>query len=151
MVDYHRYTPMEIQEKMRVNDTTLGDDSLRALAGEVLSLVPSEVADQVVSGCLIHMPRHKRGGDYIGKDVLEGKSLIVLPEALRNACEEEYTWVILHEVAHFALDHKMYVSTEEREEHEREANALAAKWLEESKEIRKYYNRPRQSTQPSGD
>ena len=49
-----RYTWQEIWDRTTV-DFTLGNDDLRECVANVLSLIPKEVADSVLEGCLFLM------------------------------------------------------------------------------------------------
>jgi hypothetical protein len=110
--------------------TTLDNDQLRYPVSQALSQVPAEVAEQVMGGCLCIMPTAEQKGLYVPEENIRGKSIIALPETLLAMNESEINWTILHEVAHFVLNHKMLQPLEVSDRQEREANDLVRKWLE---------------------
>ncbi len=113
---------------------TLGDDQLRALVSRALSRIPADVVEDLMDNCLMVMPLEAEKGTYLSKELLEGKGLIAFPEALLSWEYDEAEFTILHEVAHYVLNHQEPILTdmniEEYDAQEAEANALVKQWLE---------------------
>lgn len=100
-----RYTPEEIWEADG-GMMTLGEDELRALVSVALSKVPKKVADKVFKGCVFVMAKYEWGrGTYIPKVLLKNKCVIALSERLMDEDRASAERTVLHEVAHFYLDH----------------------------------------------
>ncbi len=101
----HRYTPDEVWEADG-GILTLGEDELRGLVSVALSRVPKRVADKVFKGCIFVMAKYEWGpGTYIPKELLKGKCVIALSEKLMDEDRRSATRTVLHEVAHFYLQH----------------------------------------------
>ncbi len=129
-----RYTPEEVWEA-DAGIMTLGENELRALVSEALSRVPRRVADRVFAGCIFIMAKFEWGaGTYIPKELLQGKCVIALSEKLMDEDRESAIRTILHEVAHFYLEHvPPGLATDLGEScdcrQEEEAERQAGRWL----------------------
>lgn len=99
------YTPREVWEADG-GILTLGEHELRGLVSLALSQVPKEVADRVFGGCIFIMAKFEWGaGTYVPKELLQGKCVIALSEKLMDEKRRIAIRTILHEVAHFYLQH----------------------------------------------
>lgn len=101
-----------------------------------LSKVPKEIADRVLEECLFLMPNPGMGGFRVSKRLLQGKDVIVLSEKLLEEDQKYIVLTILHEVAHFYLNHKNRVldglSEEEDRKQEEAADRWARQWIEDT-------------------
>ena len=131
--------PLPYPEKRRLSyegtaHFTLGNDKLRDAVALVLPKLPFGVIAHMLADCrLFLMPEAKGKGIYLPAELLEEKAIIALPEALLDG-PEELERTILHQVAHFSLNHKVPtisdLSDEEYDQQEAEAEELVKRWLE---------------------
>lgn len=130
-----RYTLEEIHD---TDDgiLTYQDDKLRYLVARALSRAPAKVVEHAFKRCLFIAPRleNERGIHFHRWDIPRHKDLILLPENLLSKEADEVNYVILHEVGHSLLKHRMTNDEEKIVEYNRQADELAYKWLEKSNE-----------------
>lgn len=112
------------------------NDRLLELHASALSKVPKEIAERVLEECLFLVPDPGMGGFRISKRVLQGKDVIVLSEKLLEKDNKDIVPIILHEVAHFYLNHKSrlldQLSEEEDRKQEEAADRWARQWIEDT-------------------
>ena len=136
------YTPEEVWEA-DAGILTLGEDELRALVSVALSKVPKRAADKVFKNCIFVMAKFEWGaGTYIPKELLEGKCVIALSERLMDEDRKSAIRTVLHEVAHFYLQHMPPGLLSESGEgcdcrQEQEAEAQVEEWLEADRKVRR--------------
>jgi len=127
-----RYTPEEIHY-MDNGILTLDNDRLRRAVAMALAKAPMDVVDCVTDNCLFLMALAEEKGCYLQRELLEGKAIISLSEALMDN-PEELERTILHEAAHHYLGHKnpllADLSLEQYDHQEAEAWELVEHWLE---------------------
>jgi hypothetical protein len=115
---------------------TLGGDELRHLVSTALSRIPKQVADKVLTKRLFIMPQYAwEKGYLVPLKLTKNKRVIALPEGLLEEGEESVVQTILHEVAHFWLQHEPSLLAESASEdldkkQEDEADNCAKRWLE---------------------
>lgn len=137
-----RYSPEEVWEADG-GILTLGEDELRALVSVALSKIPKRVADKVFKGCIFVMAKYEWGpGTYIPRQLLEGKCVIALSEKLMDEDRTSAIRTVLHEVAHFYLQHMPPgLMTESGNgcdcQQEREAETQVDEWLELDRKARR--------------
>jgi SprT-like family len=136
------YTPREVWEADG-GILTLGEDELRDLVSVALSKVPKSVANKVFKGCIFVMAKFEWGaGTYIPKELLKGKCVIALSEKIMDEDRNSAMRTVLHEVAHFYLQHvPPGLMTDPGEgcdcRQEQEADAMVDEWLEADRKARR--------------
>ena len=130
-----RYTSEEIWYE-DAGVVTVGITQARRLIARVLSKIPKEITKRVLDECLILIPMiDYELGFFLPKKLLQDKCVIAFPESLLMEDEKRIEHTVLHEIAHFYLDHKSPIfealSDKEAKKQEDEADRLADKWLRE--------------------
>ncbi len=117
-------------------EMTLGNEKLRFAVAKCLSKLPLEIIEQVTKNCLFVMPTIEKLGIYLTNDLINDKVIFAFPEKLLEKEKSEIEHTILHEVAHYYLNHKnplIYtLSGEEYDSQEQEANKQVDEWLKKS-------------------
>jgi hypothetical protein len=97
---------------------------------QALAMVDRSAADAVLGGCLFVMPAER--AFYLSGEIINGRSLVLLPKTFLQLARGEQLRVILHEMAHHVLGHRsprLESFTREQYDHqEREARRLVQKW-----------------------
>lgn len=111
----------------------LGDENISVILAEAMSFLPKNLVDRVIKDVyfLPHNPYFQRGFCMSAEHLLEemlGKKAIIYFTFDDN--EKTIIKTILHEIAHYVLNHKGGFPTGDPAE-EKEANELADKWLKE--------------------
>ena len=125
-----RYTPEQIWYADG-GIFTLDNDDLRRIVSKLFPRIPEDVVNSVMSECLMLVVTGEDKGTYLSKRMLEGKALIAFPEDLFGRSQDEIERTVLHEVAHFILDHRSPALEldVDYDLQEREADELAERWL----------------------
>lgn len=113
---------------------TLGNDELRRLVALSLARVPAEVTDDVLEKVLFLMPRWSERGFFLPAELINERHIIGLSENLLDEEDEIAIETLLHEVAHFRLEHQSQyygLAMEESAIQEAAASALVREWLDE--------------------
>lgn len=129
MADAKGFTHEEIWY-MDAGIFTLGDDNLRRIVCGIYAKIPIQVVNETMDNCLMVMPLAAEKGCFLPEELLKGKNLILLPEALFDEKPEDIEHTILHETAHFILKHtNTFLEPDvDWEAQEREANDLVQRW-----------------------
>lgn len=118
-----------VKEKNIVGEVNFATDLIA-----VLQLLPKNILDTVMKGCLFFEIKGDQAAFYCDGRSIKGRSIIVIDSAKhKRVMEGSYT--ILHEIAHFILKHgspgdKSYKETE-RKKDEQKADNLADNWQDE--------------------
>ncbi len=128
-----RYTPEQEWDK-DTGMVTLDNDELRKEVAVALSKIPMSIADCVLDEVRFIMPMSNYEHGFIcPKGMLNDKALIGFPEKLLEQESTARLHIVLHEVAHFYLNHKSPLiedlSYEETDKQEKEADKFAEDWL----------------------
>ena len=129
-----RYSWQEIWDKT-TSDLTLGNEDLREVVVDVLSLVLKELADSVMDGCLFLMLEYRP--QCIPNYALEDKWLIALPENFLRGELRQSVLSLFHEIAHFHLKHDSRTTARSREDMKRqeaEAASTAEQWMKDAEQ-----------------
>jgi hypothetical protein len=110
---------------------------LREIVENVLTKVPMEIVDRLYDEALILTITTQDKGVYYPSTHLKDKHIILIAESQLDAEDIEHT--ILHEVAHFHLNHKQPMfeddfTEEDGDRQEEEAEQQVKKWLQEFEE-----------------
>lgn len=112
---------------------TIDNTDLRLVVSKALSCVPQKVVDYLMEKCLIFSNWQSAAASYIPNKYIKGKHMIILSDEMLNGDETQTYELILHECAHSWLRHKSpllgNLTVEEAERQEKDADALAQKWL----------------------
>ena len=103
------------------------------LLEKFIYIVPKNIIDDVRTNCVFLMIDIEtlRGGCFIHKKLLiNGKSVIAFHDMLYLQSEDEKANMILHEIAHYVLDHCGEVHfTDNKIEQEKAADTLKDEWI----------------------
>lgn len=106
-------------------------EELRALMARVLAeVLPDEIIEKVFAEVYFVCER-PHNGRYLNAESLKGRSLIILHDSIFED-EGEARSLILHEIAHHVLGHRLDANADLQayKEQEKAASALAGEWLE---------------------
>jgi hypothetical protein len=111
----------------------LGDQGLREILDGIIYIIPKDVLDDVLSNCVFFMLSKKcPPAFFIHNKLIEGKNICVFSEILYSKKKKEQIKMILHEIAHYVLDHSdERLSDEEYYKQEKKANSLTKKWIDD--------------------
>ncbi len=131
-----KYSPREIWD-MEAGMCAFDNDELRHFVAETFSVLPREIVEKVLDNCIFIMPLEGEKGCYFPQKDIKDKSIICLSEAHFLNNREDCRSTLLHEVAHFILDHKMGwdISRGEYYEEEGEADAKVMTWQSQVENI----------------
>lgn len=104
------------------------------LLESIIYIVPKDTIDDVRSNCVFLMIDTERlhGAGFIHKKLIREKSVIVFHDMLYSQNEDEQADRIVHEIAHYVLDHSdKGLSHEEYCKQEKEANSLKDRWVDD--------------------
>jgi hypothetical protein len=110
-------------------------DDFRVMLDRALAAMPKKVVDWAVTNIFFVSSTKKCWAYTLNpKDWSHVKGLVFLCETLKSQNSEKQTLHIVHEIAHVKLGHRSPIlsnpSREEWTAQEREADKLAARWLE---------------------
>jgi hypothetical protein len=134
-----RYTWQEIWDRT-TSDFTLGNEDLREAVVDVLALLPKEVADSVLEGCLFLMLGYDP--KCISNSALQNKWLIALPENFLQADLRQVVQSLFHEIAHYYLKHDLrqtIATDQDIRRQEAEAASTTERWLKEAEHLIQEY------------
>jgi hypothetical protein len=130
------------QSKLDIKFLTAGlsftdsvQENFNKMLTDLLSVVPAQIAERVSNDCRFLIIGRILGA-YLPNVELEEKNLILLHETL--FLHDNWAFIILHEIAHFACGHENFSVTNEESllelmDQEESANALALRWSKEFK------------------
>lgn len=112
-----------------------GNDHLRLMILQALTCVPRQIVDRAKRDCAFEV----RAAAAMSEDeafhlfgrATGGRSLIALSEVLVDQDEQTVTEKILHEIAHFAMNHKGSGDLLEHANQEIQATLLVQAWTGE--------------------
>jgi hypothetical protein len=131
------YTWEQVLRHPSFADAVIAAKDFSFITANALSLLPADIVDEALANCLfIQIDPQKTDGRYLHGEDVKGKSLLLLftsDYAVEHA-PLLYYWVILHEFAHYRLNHRQFRSTPDKvreviEYTEKEANTLTFQWL----------------------
>jgi len=129
-----KYTTEEIDYNLDIARECLSE-KFRLLVCKALSLLDKKIVDKVSNKVLFFSSDFIKEATtchlILSSYAKTRKVIIFLSENLLSNTEEEAIKIILHEVAHFYLNHKQCfdLTQEEINKQEQRAEALALKWL----------------------
>ena len=99
----------------------------KGLIYKVLHQLPPEIRKQIREECFVWLVGYSHGDHfgYIDRDVIVLNTRLMDENGL---CEAQELYVIAHEFAHHILNHPSPMKGGMKEQHEKEADALAEKW-----------------------
>jgi hypothetical protein len=113
----------------------LGDLDLSDVLANILYVVPKDIIDDVLNNCVFLM-LNKMQKDFpiracfIHKRLIAEKNILAFCEELYSLEDEKKVHMVLHEIAHYVLDHiDIGLSHDEYYKGETEANDLVEKWI----------------------
>jgi hypothetical protein len=112
----------------------LGDQNFREVLGDNIPIIPKHTLDDVLSNCVFLMLSEKNNipAAFISKESIEGKNICAFYEKLYSKGRKKKIKMILHEIAHYVLDHhNKGLSKEEYIEQEKAANEQRDKWIDD--------------------
>lgn len=93
---------------------------------------PVEFVVNVFENCLFYEADANHTGYFIHNSNVEGRYIIYLSSGFFERSQEEKVCALLHETAHYVLDHRLGPGVEGlRKKLEKEADAQVDKWLME--------------------
>ncbi|MGA2573941.1 MAG: hypothetical protein ABSF36_07090 [Candidatus Methanomethylicaceae archaeon] len=109
-------------------------DEFRLLIAEALSRIPRKEADWAAENVAFFSSSFREYAFTLNpRDWKHKVGLIFLDESLKEKDEDGQIFMVLHEIAHNRLKHKSPIfcklSQEDTDKQEKEADALAQKWL----------------------
>jgi len=113
----------------------LSDLGFREVLADMVYIVPKDILDDVLSNCAFLMINKEVSPcAYIPNKVIAKKSIFAFYDMLYSLDKDKQVHMILHEIAHYVLKH---VDEEQPKEEfikeEKEATALADKWINDWK------------------
>mgnify|MGYP001084517937 CR=1 FL=1 len=126
-----RYTPEEADYTFGGTNTVSED--FRIILAKALSKLPRKIVDWAAENLNFLSSTPDLAYTTTIKEWKHKKGFVFLCEPLKNRTEEEQTFYIAHEIAHLKLEHRSpifsYLTEEETQKQEEEADELAKKWL----------------------
>lgn len=120
--------------QLNQDDFTLFGDKEKfwKLLESIFYMVPMDNIDHVKSNCVFLMMDTEtlHGAGFINKKLIKGKSVIAFHDSLYSQDEDVKAKMILHEIAHFVLNHCDEGLPGEYPKQEKAADALRDKWIE---------------------
>lgn len=108
----------------------LGDKGLREILEENIYIIPKDILDDVLNNCVFLMLSEDCRAGFIPKKKIEAKNICAFYEILYSKGRDEQVKMILHEIAHYVLNHSDEgLSDEEYYKQEKETIALVDKWI----------------------
>jgi len=99
------------------------DETTLALIVEGMVYLPDEVVDFVIENVSFSKPY-----SFCPKDEILDRGIIILDDYLITKPKTEAVSIILHEIAHAFLSHRMNIDDDEWDRQEQEADNLSKKW-----------------------
>ncbi len=117
----------------------LGDQGLRKILNDTIYMVPKDILDDFLVNCVFLMLSEKcEEGEFkvpacfIPNKLIKDKNICAFYEMLYCQDRDEQVRMVLHEIAHYVLDHiDEGLSKEEYIEQEKKADSLRDKWLDD--------------------
>jgi len=115
-------------------------DLKRALES-AFTAIDDSIAQRAIDECCFITFRGSSGGRFVRHDEISGRHLIILREdyfsgAWADSRLEMVVPLILHELVHFALNHREADLAQKQSENQAEANKLNREWLNVWKKAR---------------
>jgi hypothetical protein len=140
MAEIKYYTYVDIL-RLDLGKQTFDTDSLKHLVAKVLTQVPADIVDKVYEDCFFFTIDERKKGAFLSKNIIQDRNIIFLTHELYGPLSELKDDIILHEIAHYYLDHKSWderFKSEKRDpedlisttkNQEIDAHKLKDKWL----------------------